>query len=221
MKQSIKNRAFAAPAVVVAALTVAAGAGYAVSELAPPAEQGKQIADDLNAQRNDPAAMQRWMESGMPGKPHQLLATFVGEWDTTMKMWMDPAAEPMVSTGTSVVTSVLGGRFTKEDFKSEVMGQPYEGLGLAGYDNVLHQFTSVWADSMNTSVGFAKGSISPDGKTLTYIGEMNEPMTGEVAKAFMMKVSMGSNDRHVMELFEILYGEPFKVMEIEYTRKGG
>lgn len=217
------NRAFATPTLIVAALTIAGGAGFAASELASgpddPAALGKEIAHELRGSiMEDPAAMQRWMEAGTPGKPHEMLATSVGMWDIKMKTWMDMESPPQVSEGTAEVKPIMGGRFITETLKTEIMGMPYEGLGIFGFDNVTKQFTSAWIDNMNTSITTSQGSISPDGKTLTFIGAMNEPMSGEVGKAFMIKSHMHSADHHSMEMFEVLYGEPVKVMEIQYNR---
>ncbi len=49
---------------------------------------------------------------------------------------------------------------------------------------------------------------------------MDEPMTGEMGKAIRVSITVDSKDRHRMQMSEILYGDPFTVMELTYTRKG-
>ena len=127
----------------------------------------------------------------------------------------------MTSEGTATIEPVFGGRFIRERFKADMMGQPFEGESTTGYDNNKKQFVSTFIDSMSTGMTHMKGSISPDGRTLTFIGEMDEPMSGEMGKAFRIRITVESADTHTMEMSEILYGEPFKVMEVTYTRTGG
>ena len=136
-------------------------------------------------------------------------------------MWMDPAAEPMTSKGSATIEPLLGGRYIRERFKGDMMGQAFEGESTTGFDNVKRQFVTTWLDSMSTGIMTMKGSISPDGKTLTFIGEMDEPMSGEMGKAIKMVTVIESADRHTGAMYEILYGKEFKVMEIAYTRAGG
>src|SRR5690606_6775332 len=126
----------------------------------------------------------------------------------------------MTSKGTATIESMFDGRFVRERVEADMMGQPWQGEGTTGYDNTKKQFVSTWMDSMGTGIMLMKGSISPDGKTLTFIGDMDEPMTGEMGKAIRISITVDSRNSHRMEMFEILYGEPIKVMELTYTRRG-
>lgn len=186
-----------------------------------PGDLGKKVADSIRASMEDPAAMQKWMETTKTGTAHEFLSkAFVGQWNTEVKMWMDPAAEPMTTKGSATIEPILGGRFIRERFKGEMMGQPFEGESTTGFDNNKKQFVASWLDSMSTGMISLKGSISPDGKTITLIGEMDEPMSGEMGKAIKMVTVIESADKHRGEMYEILYGKEFKVMEIAYTRAG-
>ena len=194
-------------------------AAVALIARADPAVIGKQLADKMKAKMTDPAAMQRWQESQQLGQPHEFLKqAFVGKWKTTMKMWMDQSAPPMSSDGEATIEPLFGGRYVREHHTGNVMGQVFEGESTTGYDNNKKLFVSSWVDNMSTGIMTMKGSIGPDGKTVTYVGEMDEPMSGEMGKAFKLVHTIESKDAFKMEMFEILYGEPFKVMEIDYTR---
>lgn len=222
MKRSIRS------AVVLAGgCLLIATAAVASSRLQQdPAEHGKKVAEQLRGNMKDPAAMEagmvKWQETMKKGPAHEFLtAAFVGEWDVETKMWMDPAAEPMASKGTATVESMFDGRYIRERFKGEMMGQQFEGESTTGFDNNKKLFVTSWMDSMSTGMMMMKGSISEDGKTLTFVGEMDEPMTGEMGKAIQMVLTVESPDKHTGTMSEILYGKPIKVMELAYTRKGG
>ena len=220
------NRILKLVAVAGGCLVASAAALAAIQQQQPaksPAELGKQVGQGIRGGMSDPAgmeaAMNKWMETMKPGPAHEFLtAAFVGDWNVETKMWMDPAGEPQTSKGTTACKPLFGGRYVRETFKGDMMGQPFEGEGTTGFDNNKKLFVSTWMDSMGTGIMVMKGSISEDGKTLTLVGEMDEPMTGEVGKPIMMKVTVESPDRHVSTMYEILYGEPVKVMEMTYTR---
>ncbi len=194
--------------------------GFAVQQQ-DATESGRKVAEQIRGAMESPEAMARWQETLHTGPAHQFLAdAFKGEWNLEMKMWMDPAGDPLVSQGTATVEPILGGRFIRERVKANLMGQPWEGEGTTGYDNNRKLFVSSFIDSMTTGIALMKGSISPDGKTLTFFGDMDEPMSGEIGKPIKMVITVDSKDQHTMRMYEVLYGDEFKVMELVYTRRG-
>lgn len=168
----------------------------------------------------DPAAaMQQYMESMEPGKPHSWLAQLVGDWDVTSKIVWDPAAPPMTSQASASYEMVLGNRFLKQNFNGNMMGMPFEGIGYTGFDKAGKMFTGVWMDSFGTGTASMRGSMSPDGSTLTMFGEMDEVMTGEYRKPVKFVIRIVDEDTHVFEAWEVAYGEPWMVMEHTYNRR--
>ena len=88
------------------------------------------------------AMMAAWEMAMTPGEQHARLAEhFEGTWDTKMSLWMEPGAEPMVSTGTSTNTMILGGRQLKMEYSGTFMDMPFMGIGFTGYDNVRGVYT--------------------------------------------------------------------------------
>ncbi len=166
----------------------------------------------------DQAAMQRWQDAATAGPMHELLASRVGKWKTTTKVWMNPAGEPSVSEGEAVIEPVLGGRFTRETSRGSMMGMPVESIYYLGYNNVRKQFVTCSFSGFGTGITVGQGALSFDKKTLTFIAEMDEPMTGEIGKAVQCTIQLVDNDTNVMSLHEILYGQPFRVVEITYHR---
>lgn len=176
------------------------------------------------------AMMKAWAEAMSPGEPHRNLMRSAGNWDTVTRVWMaGPDAPPTETKGTSEQKAVLGGRFLQQTTKFSMpmpdmqTGQmnmvTVEGLGLFGYDNYQKVYIGCWADSMGTHMLTMRGNMSPDGKTLTMYGEMDEPMLGVRGRMVKYVTTIESDDRHVFQIFDLHAGENYKVVEVVYTRK--
>jgi uncharacterized protein DUF1579 len=165
------------------------------------------------------AMMDAMMKAATPGKQHQWLATKAGMWSFTGKFWQAPGAPPVEMSGAAERTMMLGGRVMAEKVSSAgFMGQPFEGYGLAGYDNVAKAFWGTWNDNMGTGVMLSKGQCDDKG-ACTYTGEYFDPMTGKMKKSRMTARDDGP-DKEMHEFFDTgPDGKEFKSMELVYTRK--
>jgi hypothetical protein len=163
--------------------------------------------------------MEQWMALMKPGKAHEGLKKCVGEWTTVTRVWEQPKAPPQEFAGAATFKMVLGDHYLQQDFKGQMGPTSFTGIGLTGYDNLRKQYTMCWGDSMNTALVLGTGGISPDGKTITMFGTMDEPALGEVGKHVKYVTRYPSDDKMFFEIWEVQYGDPFKVMEVEYTRK--
>lgn len=170
------------------------------------------------ARASDPAGMDKYIKSVEPGPAHEFLALFAGTFEATNRVWMDPAGQPMESAAKAVHTMIMDGRYLQMEYEGLFMGEPFTGKGTFAYDNNRRAFRGTWIDSMSTGIAVSQGNMSRDGTTLTMLVEMDEPITGEMSKSFMQKWKLADKDTIVLEMWEILYGDPFKVMEIEYKR---
>ena len=164
------------------------------------------------------AMMQAWEKAAKPGEQHKQLAGMAGKWTTKQSMWMDPKSPPMVQAGTATNTLVLGGRHVRQDFKGEWMGQPFEGVGYSGYDNVTGKYYSTWMDSGSTGLYVSHGDYDPATKTYTYLGEMADPSANGAKIPVRQVVRVVDNDHHVFDMYETRDGKEARVMQIEYTR---
>ncbi len=165
----------------------------------------------------DPSGMEQMMAMTRPGPEHQHLAKLVGKWNAVIKMWMDPAAPPMESTGVMEYMSVMDGRYLHGSFKATMMGMPFEGMSIDGYDRYRKQYFSLWFDNMGTGVIDQRGASSADGKTTTLEGKMFNPELGKESP--VRSVSTWVDDRTIrFEMFETKGGKENKSMEIVYTR---
>ena len=173
----------------------------------------------LNSTAQDEAQMKAWMEYMTPGDMHKLLAKMEGDWNTEGKMWMDPKAQPMANTGEASYKMVLGGRYQESQFKSDFMGQPFEGKGIMAYDNFKKQFESTWMDNMGTGIMKTEGKFDPATKTFNMTGKMVDPTTGKECTV-RETLKMVDDDTHVMTMYNTVGGSPeFKTMEMTFKRK--
>jgi len=119
--------------------------------------------------------MAAMMKISTPNEHHAKLSESVGEWTAHASFIMDPTQPPMESEGSMTVTSVLGGRYIMSEFKMHFMGQPFEGLGLHGYDIAHEQYISTWADTMSTKILYMTGNEDDDGNMIM-LGTATTPM---------------------------------------------
>jgi hypothetical protein len=178
------------------------------------------------AEEMSPEAMQEMWDSYLklarPGDAHRHLDDSVGTWDVTVRIWMSgPGGEPTVSNGTAHREWVLDGRFVREVLRTEMMGQPFEGLGYTGYDNYKNLYVSSWMDNLSTSLSLSKGQRHPGTGVFTFYGEMDEPMLqvqGRTVKTVIRPAGAGGQ---VFEMYDLHAGDDYKVMEITYRKREG
>jgi hypothetical protein len=168
----------------------------------------------------DDEMMAKWLELQAKGPEHEKLAKAVGTWDTVMKMWMAPGAEPTVSKGIAEFRLLLDGRYLEQKYKCDSAEGAFEGLGIEGYDRVKKKYVSVWMDSMSTGIFMSEGTPDEAAKVYTYYGKMDDPFTGQKDKLVKSVAREISDDKVIFEMYNDLPGVgEFKSMEITYTRK--
>src|SRR5436305_3621064 len=179
-------------------------------------------------QPNQQEMMKQMMELSKLNENHKLLSSLDGNWNYTIKFWMnpDPNAKPEESKGTAVRKSIMDGRFSIMDVtgKMEMPGpdgkkkeMTFKGQGTEGYDNVKKKFVGTWVDSMGTGIMMSEGDYDPATKTFTYTGEM-EMMPGMKQKIREV-VKLTDKDHMDFEWYEDRGGKEAKTLEINYTRK--
>lgn len=163
------------------------------------------------------AMMEAMEEAGTPGEAHRALEPLAGRWNATVRLWMDPAGEPMVMDATSESRWILDGRYLREEVESEFMDKPFHGIGLTGYNNATGEYESAWVDSHSTAIFRYTGSRTADG--FEFAGEMTDPATGQpVAQRTVIRIV--SDDEIVAEGYETRDGAERRTMEIVYRRAG-
>ncbi|MGB0911157.1 MAG: DUF1579 domain-containing protein [Nitrospirales bacterium] len=164
------------------------------------------------------AMMEAYQKLSIPGDPHKQLASLAGSWVTKTKEWMDPGKPHMESTGSCEMKMLLSSRFLQQECNGSMMGQPFSGIAINGYDNIGKKYVSIWMDSMATGIFVMEGAASADGKTITLMGEHESPMGGTMKHRAIWKIADSNNQ--VFEMYGTHPGSPeSKMMEITYTRK--
>ncbi len=167
------------------------------------------------------AMMDAMVKAMTPGDAHKLLDNMVGVFDAKITAWMEPGAPPMVNTGTSKNTWILGNREVMQEVTSTFMGQPFHGIGYTGYDNIKKTYWGTWIDDMGTSVMVSTGGTTDNGKTWKFTSTMPDPMTGKDAPV-EERINVIDKDHHTFEMWSPgPDGKMMKMMEIEYTRHKG
>jgi hypothetical protein len=159
-------------------------------------------------------------EAGTPGPMHEWMAKCSGTYQGKVKMWMTPEAPVQEATCTTTITLVYG-KFLRVESKGDMMGMPFEGTGVYGYDNVSKKFQSVWFDNMGTGMVTGTGSLSTDGKVLTLNEKFNCPI--QKKEIPMREVQTYHDDGSMtLEMFsQDKSGKEFRTMEITYAAKPG
>lgn len=175
--------------------------------------------DKKQAKQMDPQAMREmYQKLATPGEPHKQFESLAGSWTTTTKEWMEPGKPPTASTGIAEMKMLLDGRFLQQDFTSEMMGQPYTGMGITGYDNLRKKYVSIWLDTMSTGPFMMEGTANVDGKTITLKGQHAEPGGGHMTHRAIWKIV--DNNTQTFDMYGTHQGgKEMKEMEITYTRK--
>ena len=164
------------------------------------------------------AMMEAYQKAGTPGAEHKKLAAMAGTYDLTIKAWHEPGKPPTTDPGTATRKMILGNRVLVEEVTSQMMGQPYSGQGLHGFDNVTGKYWSTWSDSMSTGLMVSEGTC--DAKlTCTYTGTYHDPVSKQPQTS---RMTTRWTDKST-EVFEMYGpgpdGKEAKMMEITYKKR--
>jgi hypothetical protein len=192
------------------ALLMAAGALFALA--APGRAQQPEMTPEQKAE------MEAYMKAGTPGAPHEAMAKTAGTYEVKAKSWDAPGAAAREESGTATRTMALDGRVLVEEFKGSMMGMPFTGHGMRGYDNVTGKYWTTWMDSMSTGLMVSEGTCDAK-NTCTFTGSWNDPVKkGPVTARMTSRWTSPTT-----EVFEMHApgrdGKEFKMMELTYTRK--
>lgn len=193
--------------IMLVALLGAATAAVAADAPPAPTAQQKEMMDKM-------------VKAATPGPQHQMLAKMAGEWNATVKYQMDPSQPWQEEHSTSTVTSLMDGRYSQEVTSGSMMGQPFSGMGITGYDNVTGKFISTWIDNMGTGMLTSTGTADASGKVIQWVGSMSDPLTGKPTRERMVTTFV-DDDHHTFEMYSVPPGakKEMKTMVIEYSRK--
>ena len=163
--------------------------------------------------------MKIWMDYMTPGNMQKMMASWDGKWTEETTLWMGDGAQPQKSTGICENKMLLGGRYQQSTHKGSMMGMPFEGIGMMGYDNAKKVFVSSWMDNFGTGMMYTEGAYDSSTKTITLMGKVVDPLNGK--EKLVKQLLKIIDDKHqVIEMYEpAVSGKEFKSLEIKFTRK--
>jgi hypothetical protein len=166
------------------------------------------------------AMMEKMAKAATPGPQHEMMTKWAGDWECAVKIQMDPSQPVEESKSTATITSLMDGRYIQEVATGDMMGTPFHGMGLYGYDNVTGKYVSTWIDNMGTGIMSSEGKADASGKVISWSSKMSDPMTGKVANARMV-TTVVDDDHHTFEMYSTPPGakKEMKTMTIQYSRK--
>lgn len=95
---------------------------------------------------------------------HKWLLEGAGEWKGTMS-WTNPDGSKQTVAATESNTTI-GKFWLNTEFRCDMMGQPYLGVGHSGYDPKKKKFTGSWVDSMTSFRAQMEGDFDEATQTL-------------------------------------------------------
>jgi hypothetical protein len=166
-------------------------------------------------------ATKAWMDYATPGEMQKMLAKSDGNWIGETKMWMKNGSQPMMSKSEATNKMVFDGRYQMSTHKGDMMGMPFEGISIVGYDNSKKKFVSSWIDNMGTGIMNMEGIWNASTKSIEFKGKMTDPSRpGKDCNVREIYTFVDDNTQK-MEMYgpDAKTGKEFKTMEINYTRK--
>jgi len=149
---------------------------------------------------------------------HKLLEKYAGTWDAEVTV-PDPAGGAATKTpAKSVVRVTCGGLWLVSDFEGSMMGGPFVGHEVFGFDPIAKRYVLTWVDS--TSASPFSGEFTFDAKTRTLDGTMKgkTPTGGEMVW-HQTDVWKSDDERAWTMLMKGPDGKESPVVQISYKRK--
>jgi hypothetical protein len=154
-----------------------------------------------------------------PVKEHEWLKKFVGEWDTSVEIYMEPGKPPMTCKG-SETAKMIGGFWIIGEGKSEMMGTPMSSLITLGYDPAKKKYIGTWIDGMSSYLWQYEGTVNEAGTLLTLESSGPCPMTPGKLREFRETVEFKDPDHRIFT--SSIKGDDGKwtmIVKGEYHRK--
>jgi hypothetical protein len=155
----------------------------------------------------------------LPGPVHKRLTDLAGSWDVTVQYKIGEKFQE--GKAKCEATSILGGRFLRQQYNTQFQGNPFTVVQILGYDNSRKKSIEFKIDNMATSAMYNEGTVSDDGKVITNQGEPLEPGSGKPYKLRTVYTII-DDDHFTLEWFHIDdAGKAERVVNMTHTRKKG
>lgn len=171
------------------------------------------VAKDATVKATDIAGKQPAIATS---KESSAIAEGIGKWDcvVSIKAPNMPAGE---EKATENVVAICDGKWTWSDFRGTMMGQPFEGHAIVGYETQSKQIVSYWIDSMAPQITRTSGTFDAAQKVGTFTGECCD----EKGKPMKITQTLTIKDKNTRQ-FDMTCAAPDGAheMKIAYKRAG-
>lgn len=162
--------------------------------------------------------MKIWQEYMTPGKMHEKLAGYTGDWTYVQETWLEPGAEVMIDKGKAICGMIFGGRYLQINLEGTGFGMEYKGVTIIGYDNGKNVFQSFWIDNFGTGMSTADGKWDETSKSIITEGGMFDPVSKKVNN-YKIIIKDISPDSFSNEMFAYTpEGKEFMMARTIYSR---
>ncbi len=168
---------------------------------------------------NDAATAAALENAMTPGPGQKKLEFMVGTFDVKIRTWPTPSDRPVEDTAVMVANWVLDGRYVQMMLAGTVMGQPYSGIGYAGFDNTLQKYVATFMDTGSTGMEWYTGGFDASGKKAVLKGSIADAVTGKPSPV-EMRLTLDAVGNHVTELWGMGLGSTmFRLMDLTYFKR--
>ncbi|HEX7502355.1 MAG TPA: DUF1579 family protein [Acidobacteriota bacterium] len=158
-----------------------------------------------------------YQAANAPNEHHEFLKKFSGDWGVQMTFWTAPGKPPVTSRATAMSDVRFGGRFLFISFTGEMMGKPFAGQQIVGYDNMEKMYNTFYMDNTSTHIFVTKGVRLGD--VISETGSWPDPVTGRVSGVHA-RTTFLNNDEYRYEQFMVQDdGTEVKMLELRCQRK--
>ena len=132
-----------------------------------------------------------------PSDTHKKLAKRAGDYEVVIK-FTSPDGKSMESKGTAKLTMILDGRFLQEENSGTMLGMPFSGRRLLGYNIDASRYEALWLYTGSPSMMTLTGEGKPDGKEIAFDASYTAAKGKKVN--FAVEYRFDSEDRFTIDL---------------------
>jgi hypothetical protein len=153
-----------------------------------------------------------------PTAHHLAMKAMEGTWDAVVKTYGAPGQPPTESKAVEVNKVVGGGFWMQSDFSGNLMGGPFDGHGLFGFDPVAGKHVGTWVDSVSPVQAITSGTCKDGCKELASTFDMT--VAPGMTMNFRELAKQTDADHRTMAMWMAgKDGKEMLMMEIAYTRR--
>lgn len=157
-----------------------------------------------------------------PGPNHTRLDPLAGRWRVSGRVLADPDgsladdAAPLVAM--CEATWILGGRFLESRYVGACLDEPFEGLGLTGFDEHRRRYVSTWVSSTDTELAVHDGEWDDARAALVMTGLMHDPRGGGRVRTTEVTRILGNREQRFEKRLHTREGEEIVIAELVFER---